>query len=381
MSESDLRPPGPCAARRAVAHRRPARRHGVHVAVQPRLRAPAGRPVRPAHRGHRPGALPRGQRAAGLRHPALARAAPGTRAPTSAARSRPTASPSGSTPTAPTSSGSSPRATPTTAGAPPSASRRCARCSRRRSSPPATTGSASARPREERAALPGFSETPVVRMLIPDDVAARLRRPHPRPGLGAAPGRPGHPQGRRLPDLPPRRRRRRPRDGHHPRRARRGVDLARTPKHVLLYQWLGLEPPEFAHMPLLRNTDKSKISKRKNPRGPADVVPGAGLPARGAGQLPCAAGLPAAAATPRATDARSSRSTEFSRALRLERSQPGRADLRPQEARLAQRRLHPRARRSATSPRGCCPTSRRDGVLSGETRRWASWPGSRRSPR
>jgi glutamyl-tRNA synthetase len=34
---------------------------------------------------------------------------------------------------------------------------------------------------------------------------------------------------------------------------------------VLLYRWLGLEAPKFAHMPLLRNNDKSKISKRKNP--------------------------------------------------------------------------------------------------------------------
>jgi glutamyl-tRNA synthetase len=41
--------------------------------------------------------------------------------------------------------------------------------------------------------------------------------------------------------------------------------ISSTPKHVLLYRWLGLEPPAFAHMPLLRNTDKSKISKRKNP--------------------------------------------------------------------------------------------------------------------
>ena len=41
--------------------------------------------------------------------------------------------------------------------------------------------------------------------------------------------------------------------------------ISSTPKHVLLYQWLGLTPPAFAHMPLLRNTDSSKISKRKNP--------------------------------------------------------------------------------------------------------------------
>jgi glutamyl-tRNA synthetase len=38
-----------------------------------------------------------------------------------------------------------------------------------------------------------------------------------------------------------------------------------TPKHVMLYKAFGWEPPQFAHMPLLRNQDKSKISKRKNP--------------------------------------------------------------------------------------------------------------------
>jgi glutamyl-tRNA synthetase len=41
--------------------------------------------------------------------------------------------------------------------------------------------------------------------------------------------------------------------------------ISSTPKHVLLYDWLGWERPAFAHMPLLRNADKSKISKRKNP--------------------------------------------------------------------------------------------------------------------
>jgi len=41
--------------------------------------------------------------------------------------------------------------------------------------------------------------------------------------------------------------------------------ISSTPKHVLLYQAFGWEAPEFVHMPLLRNADKSKISKRKNP--------------------------------------------------------------------------------------------------------------------
>jgi len=37
-----------------------------------------------------------------------------------------------------------------------------------------------------------------------------------------------------------------------------------TPKHILLYRAFGWEPPQFAHLPLLRNADKSKISKRKH---------------------------------------------------------------------------------------------------------------------
>ncbi len=41
--------------------------------------------------------------------------------------------------------------------------------------------------------------------------------------------------------------------------------ISSTPKHVLLYGAFGWKLPKFWHMPLLRNTDKSKISKRKNP--------------------------------------------------------------------------------------------------------------------
>lgn len=38
-----------------------------------------------------------------------------------------------------------------------------------------------------------------------------------------------------------------------------------APKHMLLYQYFGWEMPVLCHMPLLRNPDKSKLSKRKNP--------------------------------------------------------------------------------------------------------------------
>ena len=37
------------------------------------------------------------------------------------------------------------------------------------------------------------------------------------------------------------------------------------PKHLKLYEAFGWTPPVFCHLPLLRNPDKSKLSKRKNP--------------------------------------------------------------------------------------------------------------------
>jgi glutamyl-tRNA synthetase len=37
------------------------------------------------------------------------------------------------------------------------------------------------------------------------------------------------------------------------------------PKHVRMYEAFGWPQPEFCHLPLLRNADRSKISKRKNP--------------------------------------------------------------------------------------------------------------------
>jgi glutamyl-tRNA synthetase len=39
--------------------------------------------------------------------------------------------------------------------------------------------------------------------------------------------------------------------------------LSSTPKHILLYDYFGWEKPVFAHLPLLLNPDKSKLSKRQ----------------------------------------------------------------------------------------------------------------------
>ena len=117
---------------------------------------------------------------------------------------------------------------------------------------------------DERAELPGFSETPVIRMLIPDDVSLSfddlIRGPvnAPRPDDQVLMKTDGFPT-YHLANVV---------DDHEMgiTHVVRGEEwIASTPKHILLYQWLGWAQPRFAHMPLLRNADKSKISKRKNP--------------------------------------------------------------------------------------------------------------------
>jgi glutamyl-tRNA synthetase len=51
----------------------------------------------------------------------------------------------------------------------------------------------------------------------------------------------------------------------------RGEDhLSNTPKHILLFRALGSPVPAFAHLPLILNPDRTKISKRKTQTGIAD---------------------------------------------------------------------------------------------------------------
>ncbi len=117
---------------------------------------------------------------------------------------------------------------------------------------------------QERAALPGAQEQPVVRMLVPDDppltfvdlVRGEVSAPRPDDQvLQKADGFPTYHLAVVV-------------DDHlmgitHVVRGEEWISS--TPKHLLLADWLGLPRPAYAHMPLLRNTDKSKISKRKNP--------------------------------------------------------------------------------------------------------------------
>ncbi|MEA2621821.1 MAG: nondiscriminating glutamyl-tRNA synthetase [Chloroflexota bacterium] len=45
----------------------------------------------------------------------------------------------------------------------------------------------------------------------------------------------------------------------------RGEDhLSNTPKHILLFRALGAQEPKFAHLPLILNADRTKMSKRKS---------------------------------------------------------------------------------------------------------------------
>jgi len=48
--------------------------------------------------------------------------------------------------------------------------------------------------------------------------------------------------------------------------------LPSTPKHILLYDAFGWEKPEFAHLPLLLNKDKSKLSKRQGSVAVEDFI-------------------------------------------------------------------------------------------------------------
>jgi glutamyl-tRNA synthetase len=48
--------------------------------------------------------------------------------------------------------------------------------------------------------------------------------------------------------------------------------LPSTPKHILLYDAFGWQKPEFAHIPLLLNKDKSKLSKRQGDVSVEDYI-------------------------------------------------------------------------------------------------------------
>ena len=117
----------------------------------------------------------------------------------------------------------------------------------------------------ERAKLPGFEPTPVIRMLIPDQDVPLTFNDMIR-GVTNAPvpddqvlikkdGFPTYHLANVVDDHEMR--------ISHVLRAEEWISS--MPKQLLLYRFFGWEPPRYAHLPLLRNSDRSKISKRKNP--------------------------------------------------------------------------------------------------------------------
>ena len=118
--------------------------------------------------------------------------------------------------------------------------------------------------RDDRANEPEFTEPPVVRLLVPENpplefddlIRGQISAPVPNdPVLLKSDGFPTYHLAVVV-------------DDHlmQVTHVTRGEEwISSTPIHLLLYEALGWQPPRFAHFPLLRNTDGSKISKRKNP--------------------------------------------------------------------------------------------------------------------
>jgi glutamyl/glutaminyl-tRNA synthetase len=85
----------------------------------------------------------------------------------------------------------------------------------------------------------------------------------------------------------------------------RGEDhISNTPKHVLLFRALGATVPIFAHLPLILNPDRTKMSKRKSQTAIADYRAQGFIPEGWSTSWPCSAG-------PAAPKRRSSRSTSW----------------------------------------------------------------------
>lgn len=135
---------------------------------------------------------------------------------------------------------------------------------RARGEPPRYDRFCHGKTKEQRAQEPGFTERSVIRMKVPDNpplvfddlIRGELSAPFPDDQvLLKADGFPTYHLAVVV-------------DDHlmEITHVTRGEEwISSTPKHLLLYDWFGWKPPRIAHFPLLRNADRSKISKRKNP--------------------------------------------------------------------------------------------------------------------
>ena len=144
--------------------------------------------------------------------------------------------------------------------------------------------------REERAALPGFSDVPVVRMLIPDDApltftdVIRGEVNAPRPDDQVILKADGFPTYHLAVVV----------DDHlmgitHVVRGEEWISS--TPKHVLLYTVARPGDAEVRAHAVAAQREQVEDQQAQEPGRPAHLVHRAGLPAGGAAQLPGAARL------------------------------------------------------------------------------------------
>ena len=132
--------------------------------------------------------------------------------------------------------------------------------------------------------------------------------------------------------------------------------LSSLPKHVRLYEGFGWEPPVFCHLPLLRNADRSKISKRKNPVSLNFY--------RRAGYLPEALLNYLALMGWAMPDEREEFTLEeFVDALHPRADLARRAGLRPREAQVAEREVPPAALAAGAARAAARPSSSREDHL------------------
>ena len=130
----------------------------------------------------------------------------------------------------------------------------------------------------------------------------------------------------------------------------RGEDhLSNTPKHILLFRAMGAALPQFAHLPLILNPDRTKMSKRKSQTAVADY--------RAQGYIPEAfvnfLGLLGWAS---GTEEEIFSLDELVERFELERVHSGRRRVRQGAARVAQRPVDPQAvRRGAGRARAALP--------------------------
>ncbi len=131
----------------------------------------------------------------------------------------------------------------------------------------------------------------------------------------------------------------------------RGEDhLSNTPKHILLFRALGHAVPEFAHLPLILNADRTKMSKRKSQTAVSDYLAEGFIREALVNYL-------ALLGWATGTEEEVLSIDEIAERFELDRRPQGRRGVRPRAARVAQRAVDPsprarRAGRPAAAVRG-----------------------------